>query len=370
MNENKITRIVSTAEPPGKHAFSLKEWMERELPNPDPLCGTWLTSTSRVLAFSETGAGKTLLMMALGMRCSNGSKFLHWPANSPVRVLYIDGEMSSRLLRDRLVKESERLGAVPDGFFACSWEDIANFQPLNTEQGQAAIEQIIKDHGPFGLIIFDNIISLISGNQKEEEGWQQTQPWVKSLTKRKIAQIWIHHTGHDITRSYGTKTREWQMDTVIWLEKVEHPETDVCFRINFQKARERTPANRSEFAEVTVTLLNEQWKCDAVNVSYRKAKLSPMESKFYEALLSAARVSKAKRWKNYPTAYAEEWAATCVTMGLIASTEREPMKTFYKFRGNLVAANWVANNDEVAWSLTPLTAEELEAAKVQPDLVF
>jgi hypothetical protein len=28
--------------------------------------------------------------------------------------------------------------------------------------------------------------------------------------------MWLHHTGHNETQSYGTKTREWQMDTVLF----------------------------------------------------------------------------------------------------------------------------------------------------------
>jgi hypothetical protein len=30
-----------------------------------------------------------------------------------------------------------------------------------------------------------------------------------------IAQVWLHDTGHDTTKGFGTKTREWEMDTVI-----------------------------------------------------------------------------------------------------------------------------------------------------------
>jgi hypothetical protein len=47
--------------------------------------------------------------------------------------------------------------------------------------------------------------------------------------------------------AYGTKTREWQMDTVIHLEKADRPDTDVSFKLTFRKARERTPETRSDF---------------------------------------------------------------------------------------------------------------------------
>jgi hypothetical protein len=54
----------------------------------------------------------------------------------------------------------------------------------------------------------------------------------------------IHHTGHDKPKSYGTSTREWQLDTVLRLEEVERENADVCFNLIFQKARLRTPLTR------------------------------------------------------------------------------------------------------------------------------
>ena len=38
----------------------------------------------------------------------------------------------------------------------------------------------------------------------DEEAWAQALPWVKSLTKRGIGQLWVHHTGHDESKGYGT----------------------------------------------------------------------------------------------------------------------------------------------------------------------
>ena len=76
-------------------------------------------------------------------------------------------------------------------------------------------------------------MSLIAGDMKDEEPWQQTLPWVRWLTRQAVGQIWVHHTGHDETRSYGTKTREWQMDTVIHLDAVKRDETDISFCLQF-----------------------------------------------------------------------------------------------------------------------------------------
>ena len=94
-------------------------------------------------------------------------------------------------------------------------------------------------------------MSLVAGEMKEEEPWRQTIPFQHSLTKRKIGQVWLHHTGHDENKSYGTKTREWQLDLVMHMTEVKRPDTDVSFTLTFPKARERTPENRRDLEEVT-----------------------------------------------------------------------------------------------------------------------
>ena len=50
------------------------------------------------------------------------------------------------------------------------------------------------------------------------------------------------------------------MNTVIGLEKVESPETDVSFQLTFHKARERKPSTRDDFAVTRVTLINDVWE--------------------------------------------------------------------------------------------------------------
>lgn len=50
------------------------------------------------------------------------------------------------------------------------------------------------------------------------------------------------------------------MNTVVKLDPVAHPETDVCFKLSFQKARERTPDNRADFETVQIQLVADEWQ--------------------------------------------------------------------------------------------------------------
>jgi AAA domain len=229
-----------------------------------------------------------MFWVGAGMSASAGMSFLRWKAWRPCNVLYVDGEMSRRLMKQRLADEADRLGVVPSGFHVLNHEDVESFAPLNSPEGRKTIEAMITRIGTVDLIIFDNIMSLISGDMKDEESWRQTLPWQHSLTKRNIGQVWLHHTGHDETKSYGTKTREWQMDTVMFGEKVERPDTDVSFKIEFRKARERTPETRAEFADIKVALVDNTWTYSGADGRVTKA--SPMGDKFLAALTNACAV--------------------------------------------------------------------------------
>jgi hypothetical protein len=139
--------------PPTGPILTLAEWLARDLPVADPILGHWLTTTSRVLLTAPTGLGKTMLGVGVGFAISAGTGFLHWRGIRPARVLFIDGEMSGRLLKQRLADEASRLGIRPDGMHAFSHEDVENFAPLNTPAGHACINAVIERIGELDLIL-------------------------------------------------------------------------------------------------------------------------------------------------------------------------------------------------------------------------
>ena len=244
--------------------LSLDHWVEREIPLRDRLLGNMLATTTRMLLVADTGLGKTNLALAIAFAVAQGADFLHWYGpGEPHRVLYVDGEMSVRLMRDRIEDAIRRAGNRPAGVFVLNTEDFPEMPPLSDSLGRLAIDKIITALGGVDMIVFDNVQALLAGDMREEMPWKTVLGWVKDLTRRKIAQIWIHHTGHDATRSYGTKTREWQMDVVALLEAVDKPEADLAFALKFTKARERTPGNRDDFEPMMIMLVGDRWMSEA-----------------------------------------------------------------------------------------------------------
>jgi hypothetical protein len=331
--------------------LTIDEWLDRVLPPPDFLMGDWLSTTSRVLLVGATGLGKTNFGLALVMYIAAGANFLHWRGRRPGRVLYIDGEMPRRLFKQRIADAVERLGERPAGFHALSHEDIEGFAPLNTPAGQVCIDRLIEQIGGVDFVVFDAIMCLTVGDMKDGEPWAQTMPWVRSLTKRNIGQLWLHHTGHDTSRGYGDKTKEWQLDTVLHMEAVENAETDVSFSLEFRKARERTPATRADFQTTRIALVGDAWRSEATATA-SKGHVSPLGLKFLSALQNVLAGGSTLR-NGRPSTTLDLWRGECARMGLIDLAKAEKADSartlFNKHRRELIAENHVVCDNEFVW---------------------
>jgi AAA domain len=354
----------STPEGPGDYGFDAEakviigdlppltpaEWRARDLPPPDFIMGKWLTTTSRVLLSADTGLGKSILIKALAMHIALGRRFLHWQACRPCRVLYIDGEMSRRLLKERITAECARLGEDPETFFALSREDIEGLKPFNTPAGRAWLLAFIEKIGGLDLVIFDNIMCLTVGDMKDPEAWQQTLPLALHLTKINIAQIWIHHTGKNASESYGDKSREWQMDTTLHGDVEKRTDTDISFVLSFRKARERTPATRFDFQNVKIALVNDQWEYELTDAQL-PGRIAPQTGKALDALENVLAGDQAVTLPGpRRAAHRDHWQAECGHLGLIDHGKPHSARTlFNKFRRELVAANRIACEGDLSW---------------------
>ena len=83
-----------------------------------------------------------------------------------------------------------------------------------------------------------------------------------------------------------------------------------------------------------------------------------------DALVSAARNSKAEM-RNHPTATIEEWIEASAVAGLIVDTKNHTQRNlFHNSKRALIAANWVACNETLAW--IPSRTEEPAQSELIP----
>jgi hypothetical protein len=252
-----------------------QQWIDRPLAPLDSLLGDAVIATDiKLMIAGAKGIGKTTFAIAIGMRASLGLPFLHLRKGRPCRVLYIDADMGRRQLKDRIVAEAKRIGKTSDTFFVLSHEDVGALLQLDTStEARQAIEAWIEEQmdGKVDLIIFDNLMSLVEGDLVNGGAWKTLMPWIRSLTERKIGQIWLHHAGHNTKRFYGSDTTSWGIDAVMHLNKVVRSDTLISFEMNFdEKARERKPANEDQFVGAKIWLAADEWKSDAAKVEPKK----------------------------------------------------------------------------------------------------
>lgn len=354
--------------------LSAAAWISRDLPPPDNLLGELLSTTSRVFLVGQTGLGKTNLGMAMAVGMATGSGFLHWSCARASRVLYIDGEMPAELLKTRLTDALRRADcgeSPPEGLFLFSrdqdedvakrWPMLGTLPALNTDEGQRFIRLLCDTLKP-DCIIFDNVMGLIVGDQKDEVPWSETLPLVADLTRRRVGQLWIDHTGHNTERQYGSSTKAWRFDAVGIMTPLPDDKRNVselAFALSFDhpgKARRRTPDNWHEFAPHIIRLRDDRWTSEPSDGKASKAKVPPLAQRFHEALLDAI-VKNATRPGATTMA---TWESECIRRDLIDAPEPDETAkarhvryaTWRKARTQLLAARWIGIDGDRVTDLT------------------
>jgi hypothetical protein len=335
-------------------ALKLSDWLSRNLPEPDFLLGELLSTTSRLLIVGPTGLGKTMFGLAVAFAIAGNKGFLHWRTKRSGRVLYVDGEMSARLMKRRLLDAVGRAGMKPEGLSILSREDFPDMPPLNSKEGQNWFDGKITEIGHFDLVIFDNIQALLVGDMKDEEQWSKILDWVRDLTRRSIGQLWFHHTGHDESRSYGSKAREWQFDTVALMERVDAKD-DLAFTLKFTKARGRTPENRADFQSVTIRLQGDQW---AVGKPTTKATTRSLAQRLaLETLVSITAEKGIKPPANFalPESVScvtvETWKAELFARSIIDKNGSNPRRAFADLRNAFKDKGLIAEREGLIWQI-------------------
>jgi hypothetical protein len=237
----------------------LSSWLKRELPPRDYLLGDIMSTTSRWIIYGETGVGKTLFAMDMAGAIASGRGMLNWAGSGVTRrVMYLDGELPAETFKERMEIVARQYGPDIELYGYC--RDILgddDMPPLNKPEGAKWLEKECRTIQP-EVIVFDSIMCLLTGNMAAEESWAPITPMLRQISQQRCAQIWLHHTGHDSSKGFGTKTREWQMDTVLSLTK--DAQNDEHLLMEFKKARLRTPDTRAQFEPLKITCGADGWE--------------------------------------------------------------------------------------------------------------
>jgi hypothetical protein len=110
--------------------------------------------------------------------------------------------------------------------------------------------------------------------------------------------------------------------------------------------------NRADFADINVAMVEDAWTYTGGAPSSAKH-VSPGGEKFLGALLNVLARGDVVIRDGRRCATMDNWRRECVTLGLIdvEAKEHSARTLFAKHRRDLVTANRIACNDDVAWEI-------------------
>lgn len=193
------------------------------------------------MLYAPRGLGKTWAALSIAYAVASGQvAFGEWTAPEPRRVLYLDGEMPARTMKERLAFIVAGYEGEPPSaeYLRILTPDLQpDYMPnIATSEGQEALAPSLAD---VDFVVVDNLATLgRHGRENESEGWLPVQEWLLRLRRSGKSVLLVHHAGKGGNQR-GTSAREDILDTVIAMRKPNdyRAEEGARFEMHLEKAR-------------------------------------------------------------------------------------------------------------------------------------
>jgi hypothetical protein len=207
--------------------------------------------------FSPAGAGKSLLAVDVAAAKATGRSVLGHPAQDPVPVVYIDQEMNSEDLRERLGD----LGYGPgDDLSKLHYYQLSALPPLDSPEGGDALLAIVA-LSCAQLVVLDTVARIVAGDENSADTYRDFFRCTGCRLKGTgTALLRLDHAGKDPSKGQrGSSSKNDDLDIVWRLHATEDRVvlTRVKSRVSYVPSevsltRETEPALRHVLAPVAV----------------------------------------------------------------------------------------------------------------------
>jgi len=196
-----------------------------DIPAREKLIGDWFPERHPCLVYAQTGRGKSLFAMTLGIAVAGGGTAFGWKAHAPCSVLYVDAEMDVADIKERnelLVPtvEGVDLAELGENLHILSrhhQSTLTPFPDIAEEAGRAALMKLVAEKKP-RLVILDNLSTL--ADIKDENDAAAFNPIIRTLTELRqagCAVILVHHTGKQEGKFRGSSKLGAIFESIIQL---------------------------------------------------------------------------------------------------------------------------------------------------------
>lgn len=224
--------------------LTTQKFKKLDLPKRANFLSPWLKEKSISLISGWRGVGKTFFVLGVLDAITRNSNFGQWECETPVNCLYVDGEMTSEDMDERidhLELNSDREKKLHIYSVAYASRLGLPRASLTDETWRDNLKAFMLDNN-IRLWVADNIGSLAGGlDENVKKDWDVINQWLLELRFAGIATALLHHVGKS-GEQRGTSAREDNIDISITL-KAPHdhtPEDGARFNVHFTKSRVAT----------------------------------------------------------------------------------------------------------------------------------
>jgi len=285
------------------------------------LLSPWFREQESALIWAAPGVGKTMLTLSLALAIAGGGGLLGWRAETPARVLIIDGEMPLDDLQGRLRSLSGAIEGIDMDAARGNLKILARhhqdpdtaFPDFGDEKQQDAILTLIRSYDP-AVVILDNLSTLATLD--DENGAAETQRVVRLLARLKQARIGVivvHHSGKNGKTFRGSSMLATTFEAIIGLTRdagadALDPSGSARFNIEWTKFRGRRDASigdRSVLLKETEGGL--QWTSETPQDETLNALAVLVRSGRFSTREAAGRALPSHLWPNPESAPSAGW---------------------------------------------------------------
>ena len=222
--------------------------LEQRIRVPKAYVWPWLREGSLSMIYAARGVGKSWLGLILGVALTRENfrdiEIGPWDVKYPAGVLFIDGEMGSFDVQDRIRQIAEPLGKESKKFplllFSAPDYVDKHREAVNIIKPawQDRFYNFLKSNRRIRVVILDNLSSLTTGrDENDNQAASILNAWLVKVRSIGVAVIIVHHAGKSGDQRGASSLEDALNNTILLKRPKDAKERGACFSIMFTKAR-------------------------------------------------------------------------------------------------------------------------------------